>query len=143
MIDIRKASDGDACALQAIYQQCIVTAAWQTRAATAIPDFASVSIDETIWVAVDADQQVLALLAVQDAGAYVHHLYVDPQAQGQGLGKALLLHLQSYLAFPWRLKCVAENHDALKFYQHLGWQEIEQGHSEDGVYWLLEHTGPL
>ncbi|MFZ6745146.1 GNAT family N-acetyltransferase [Undibacterium sp. JH2W] len=143
MIHIRKASDGDACALQAIYQQCVITAVWQTRSAENIPDFTSASIGETVWVAVDATDQAVALVAVQDAGAYIHHLYVDPEAQGQGMGKALLQHLQTYLAFPWRLKCVAENHDALKFYQHLGWQEIEQGHSEDGVYWLLEHTGLL
>lgn len=143
MTTIRRASDPDASALQAIYQKCLVEAAWQQRAVETIPGFADVTHGETVWVAVDAMDHVLAVLAVQEGDAYIHHLYVDPRSQAQGLGRALLQHLQTYLAFPWRLKCVAQNHAALKFYQHLGWREIEQGQGEDGVYYLLEHTGQL
>ncbi|MFZ6777952.1 GNAT family N-acetyltransferase [Undibacterium sp. Ji83W] len=143
MTTIRRASDSDANTLQTIYQKCLVEATWQQRAAEAISSFADVTHGETVWVAVDVRDHVLAVLAVQEGDAYIHHLYVDPQAQAQGLGRALLQHLQTYLAFPWRLKCVAQNHAALKFYRHLGWHESEQGHGEDGVYYLLEHTGPL
>lgn len=129
--------------MQAIYRDCVIAAAWQIRDAATIPDFACVSIGETVWIAVDATDQVMALVAVQDAAAYIHHLYVAPAAQGRGLGRALLLHLQTYLPFPWRLKCVAKNHAALKFYQHLGWRQIEHGQGDDGMYYLLEHPGPL
>lgn len=143
MTGIRRASDSDASALQAIYQKCLVEAAWQQRTADTIPGFADATHSETVWVAVDVRDHVLAVLAVQEGDAYIHHLYVDPRAQAQGLGRALLEHLQTYLAFPWRLKCVAQNHAALKFYRHLGWYEIEQGRGEDGIYYLLEHAGPL
>ena len=143
MTTIRRASDPDANTLQTIYQKCLVEAAWQQRAAETIPSFSDVTRGETVWVAVGACDQILAVLVVQEAGAYIHHLYVDPQAQAQGLGRALLQHLQTYLAFPWRLKCVAQNHAALKFYRHLGWYEIEQGQGDDGVYYMLEHVGPL
>jgi len=140
---MRLATGSDASALQAIYLQCVVRAAWQQRAAESIPDFAQVSRDETVWLAVDECDDAVAILAVQEAQAYIHHLYVAPDMQGRGLGKALLQHLQTSLPFPWYLKCVAQNHAALGFYKHLGWQQIEQGQGEDGIYYLLEHSGPI
>ncbi|WP_170133480.1 GNAT family N-acetyltransferase [Undibacterium pigrum] len=143
MTIIRKACEQDADALQAIYRECVITAAWQQRAADTIPDFAQVSRGETVWLAVDDNDNARAVLAVQEAGAYIHHLYVAPDMQGRGLGKALLQHLQTCIPFPWRLKCVAKNHVALGFYEHLGWHQIEQGQGEDGIYYLLEHTGPI
>ena len=143
MIIIRKACAQDASVLQTIYRRCVIEAGWRQPTAGVSEDFADVTKGETIWIAVDAQNKPLAVLAVQEGDAYIHHLYVDPQAQGQGLGRALLQHLQSRLAFPWRLKCVAQNHDALKFYARMGWHEIEQGLGEDGLYYLLEHAGPL
>ncbi|MFZ6770819.1 GNAT family N-acetyltransferase [Undibacterium sp. Di26W] len=142
MTHIRLATDADAAQLQEIYRHCIIEAPWQVRPAEAIPDFAAISRDEVIWVAVDAQHQVLALLAVQPEHAYIHHLYVHPRAQGQGLGRALLVFLQAHVAFPWRLKCVLNNTAGMAFYRHLGWQELQQDHGADGVYCLLEHAGP-
>ncbi|MFZ6677033.1 GNAT family N-acetyltransferase [Undibacterium sp. Tian12W] len=135
---IRLASEKDAAALQEIYRLCIIEATWQIRPPGTIPDFAAVSGGETIWVAVDSSDQVLALLAVQEEHAYIHHLYVHPMVQGQGAGRALLQHLQAHLAFPWQLKCVASNHAAIAFYRHLGWRELEMGTGEDGSYYLLQ-----
>ena len=143
MITIRKAEAQDAVHLQHIYKKCFLLAAWQIRELATIPDFKSVSAGEMIWVVTDMQGQPGALLAVQEGSAYIHHLYVLPEHQGKGWGRALLQHLQTYLPFPWQLKCVANNHAALYFYQHLGWYEIEQGQGEDGSYYLLEHAGPL
>ncbi|MFZ6710162.1 GNAT family N-acetyltransferase [Undibacterium sp. TC9W] len=132
---IRLASEKDAAALQEIYRLCIIEATWQIRPSETIPDFAAVSCGETIWVAVDSSDQVLA---VQDEHAYIHHLYVHPLVQGQGAGWALLQHLQAHLACPWQLKCVASNHAAMAFYRHLGWRELEKETGEDGSYYLLK-----
>lgn len=141
MTHIRWATGADAAQLQDIYRHCIIEAPWQVRPADGIPDFAAISRDEVIWVAVDEQDQLLALLAVQPEHAYIHHLYVHPRAQGQGLGRALLVFLQAHMAFPWRLKCVLDNTAGMAFYRRLGWKELQQGHGADGVYCLLEHVG--
>ncbi|BBB58437.1 acetyltransferase [Undibacterium sp. KW1] len=138
MIAIRLASEKDAAALQEIYRLCIIEATWQIRPSETIPDFVAVSCGETIWVAVDSSDQVQALLAVQEDHSYIHHLYVHPLAQGRGAERALLQHLQTQLACPWQLKCVASNHAAMAFYRHLGWRELEAGTGEDGSYYLLQ-----
>lgn len=138
MTHIRLATAADAAQLQEIYRHCIVEAPWQLRPVEAIPEFAAISRDEMIWVAVDAQEQVLALLAVQPENSYIHHLYVHPRAQNQGLGRALLVFLQAHLAFPWRLKCVLNNSAGMAFYRRLGWQELQQGHGADGLFSLLE-----
>ncbi|MBC3916908.1 GNAT family N-acetyltransferase [Undibacterium sp. CY18W] len=141
LTNIRLATGADAAQLQDIYRHCIVEAPWQVRPAEAIPDFSAISRDEVIWVAVDAQDQVLALLAVQQERAYIHHLYVHPRAQGRGLGRALLVFLQTHMAFPWRLKCVLNNKAGMAFYQRLGWLELQQGHGADGLFVLLECSG--
>ena len=151
MTVIRPSQIQDAAQIQDIYQRCIIEAVWQLRPAHAIPDFASVSQGELVLVASDgpedtqvpAADKILAVLAVQVADSYIHHLYVHPEAQGRGLGKSLLLYLQDFLPFPWRLKCVTNNHAALAFYRYLGWREIASGHSADGPYVLLELSAPL
>ncbi|MFZ6731090.1 GNAT family N-acetyltransferase [Undibacterium sp. Ji42W] len=122
--------------MQEIYQLCIIEAAWQIRPPVTIPDFTAVSCGETIRVAVDASDNVPALLAVQEAHAYIHPQYVHPGAQDQGLGRALLQHL--HLAFPWQRKCVANNQAGMVFYRGLGWRELEIATAEDASYCLLQ-----
>ncbi|MFZ6654554.1 GNAT family N-acetyltransferase [Undibacterium sp. TJN19] len=149
MTIIRPSTIQDAAQIQGIYQHCVIDAAWQIRPAHAIADFASSSQGELVLVATDGpgqgqtSEKILAVLAVQVADSYIHHLYVHPEAKGRGLGKSLLLYLQDFLPFPWRLKCVTNNHAALAFYQHLGWREVASGHSVDGPYVLLELSAPL
>ncbi|WP_374356821.1 N-acetyltransferase family protein [Chitinimonas sp.] len=137
-LTIRAAEPGDGPALQAIFAACISQADWLPACARLQTDFAAVSQGETIWVAVAADGSICGLVAIQLHDAYLHHLFVAPTAQGQGIGRALLQSLRGWLAPPWQLKCVRANRLAMRFYLANGWQEIGAGESEHGAYALLE-----
>ncbi|MBB5203133.1 GNAT superfamily N-acetyltransferase [Inhella inkyongensis] len=141
MTRIRRAEPQDATALQALYARCIAQADWLPEAARQAPNFAAVSVGETVLVAEGRDGALLGLVSVQPDDPFVHHLYVDPQAQGLGLGRALLAALDPLLPKPWRLKCVARNRQALRFYAREGWQEEGRGESSDGPYLLLRKNG--
>ncbi len=138
MLDIRPAQAEDATALQAIYANCISNAAWLPESARQETDFAAVSSGETILLAQTSRGDVLGFISVQTAPAFIHHLYIAPQAQGAGIGRDLLRALQATLATPWQLKCVRANHAALGFYLSIGWQEVGSGSSEHGAYALLQ-----
>lgn len=87
-----------------------------------------------------------ALLAVQDGvttgfciyfrefstwrcrpGIYVQDLFINAACRGRGLGRALLTHATSHARDAWqaaylRLAVHVMNHDAVKFYQALGFE---------------------
>lgn len=57
----------------------------------------------------------------EENGWAVHDLYIDPGAQGRGLGTALLRRaMEAAGAAPLRLRCFARNHAARGFYERRG-----------------------
>ena len=76
-------------------------------------------------VAVDADDAPLGFIA-QDAGE-IHMLFISPDAQGRGVGSALLEHVaQDHLEL--RLDVNEQNPSALAFYIAKGFKQV--GRSE-------------
>lgn len=138
MFTIREASSQDTPLLSQIFQTCSQQADWLPEAAKERADFANDTQGESIWVAVDDNEQLLGFISVWMPDSFIHHLYIVPRAQCQGIGSALLASLTGRVPRPWRLKCVQANTRALDFYQTQGWQKIEAGHSPTGDYWLLE-----
>jgi GNAT superfamily N-acetyltransferase len=141
LIAPKRADDTDA--VQALFALCVSTAQWLPDTSRAKTTFADVSVGESIWLARataanDASQALLGFVSVQTEAPYIHHLYVHPTARGQGVGKALLQSMQSWLPSPWHLKCVRANHAAMAFYQSQGWIEVGGGVSDDGAYALLQ-----
>ncbi|SHI19049.1 GNAT family N-acetyltransferase [Ferrimonas marina] len=71
------------------------------------------------------DGEVTAFVAVNKVSPGIHALYVEPQSQGQGLGRALMETAQTYLqqlgVKRATLHC-AVNRPAQHFYRALGWQ---------------------
>lgn len=92
---------------------------------------------EVVHVAREAGA-ILGFISVWAPDRFIHHLYIDTARQSRGAGSRLLdFALRSYPA-PLRLKCVAQNERARRFYLHRGWSVIGGGLSEDGNYLLLE-----
>ena len=91
----------------------------------------------TVWdwaqvVTIDGD--IVAYLAA--IGAHVDMLYVDPDHQGQGLGRLLLEAMLARPLRPVTLHVHAENHPARRFYERFGfrpagsrWDEQDQAQS--------------
>ncbi|WP_167051150.1 GNAT family N-acetyltransferase [Salinibacterium sp. ZJ77] len=75
-------------------------------------------VEPGVTVLVEAGEQPVAFVAF-DADI-IRHLAVHPDAQGRGLGRAIVDAAVPHLAEP-RLWCLEENHAALVFYARTGW----------------------
>jgi ribosomal protein S18 acetylase RimI-like enzyme len=93
---------------------------------------------EEIHVAILADE-VVGFVSVWPAERFVHHLYVAPDCQSRGIGRALLARCEERYGLPLSLKCETANIRALRFYERLGWAGGEAGVGPDGEWrrmWL-------
>ncbi|MGC1183977.1 MAG: GNAT family N-acetyltransferase [Candidatus Dormiibacterota bacterium] len=79
-----------------------------------------------VWV-VEMNGVVHAFLALSPDHTSVNHLYVDPQAQGVGLGTELLQLAKVRSPGRLRLWAFQRNHRARTFYERRGFEAIEFG----------------
>jgi GNAT superfamily N-acetyltransferase len=85
-------------------------------------------------------ERIVGLAQFCRADRYLWYLFIDPTAQGTGVGSALLAAVEETMGFPLRLRTLAVNERALKFYLRRGFK-IHSGWVEDGwhggsVVWL-------
>lgn len=111
---------------------------WVDPALFQLTDFAPQTQGETIWVAALAEGPVVGFISVWQPTCFVHHLFVAPSYQGQGIGQQLLASLTSWLPLPYTLKCLTRNTRALAFYQKNGWRQVGSGGQGDDAYQLLQ-----
>jgi putative acetyltransferase len=78
-------------------------------------------VDE-VWLAEDPEQALLGFVAFREG--WIDHLYVDPDHQGQGLGR-ILLAKPMRLRQSRRLWTFQKNARARAFYEAHGFQPIE------------------
>ncbi len=109
---------------------------WLDPSKWSLEDFEKFTQDEVIFVA-EQDQQYLGFASIYLQDNFLHHLFVAPNVQNQGVGAALLHSAEQLFTGAGYLKCLTENHQALNFYQKYHWKIIEIGHSEDGDYYLM------
>lgn len=106
-----------------------------------LEDFDAVTRDEIIWVA-EEDGHRLGFAAVYVNDNFLHSLFVAPDAQGKGVGSALLKKVQSEFTRTGSLKCLVQNRHAQAFYLHHGWHVEAEGVSPDGDYLLMHYRLP-
>jgi ribosomal protein S18 acetylase RimI-like enzyme len=111
---------------------------WLDPESLELDDFAVQTEGEVIHLAEDDQGRLLGFISVWEPEAFVHHLFIAPEHQRKGIGRALLADLQMRLAGPFKLKCMMANQPALDFYRMLGWTELEIGTTEEGDYFLME-----
>lgn len=80
-----------------------------------------------IWVAV-LDNKPAGFIGLLDN--FVGALFIDPQAQGRGIGRALIQHAAK-LRDRLELEVFAENQGAYLFYTKLGFKEISRRSEDD------------
>lgn len=137
MVTIRPAISSDSNELQALFEQFVRDADWLPEGSNSDMDFAKATDGERVYVAVSKDGQILGAITVWEPESFIHCLFVDHQWQGQGIGTLLLESLVPWLAFPWKLKCLASNRRALEFYRRRRWKKQETGIGDQGTYFLL------
>lgn len=106
------------------------------------PAFDAVTEDEHILVA-EIDGRIAGFVAVYTAENFLHHLYVDPDVIGRGLGAALLDEALRRFGPALSLKCQTRNQPARAFYRKSGWLEDEEPGGADSLgAWLFIRSPP-
>ena len=140
MHTVIEAAASDRLAIERLYADAIGSAAWLPPHARLRVKFTEVSNVEMVHVIKAGAGELAGFVSVYKPESFVHHLFVAPQYQRQGLASSLLSSLHTWLPLPWRLKCIRGNTDALSFYAVAGWKEVGVGENEDGQYLVLEYN---
>jgi len=113
------------------------------RSATGLPDinpsiqeFMGMLNGEVIFTA-SISNKLVGFVAVWEKENFIHHLYIHPDFQNQGIGVALVNTCKQYFGLPLSLKCVEKNTQACRFYKNNGWHAIDKGIGPEGAYILF------
>lgn len=99
--------------------------------------FDTVTRNEHILVA-EIGGCVAGFAAVYKPENFLHHLYIDPDRAGRGIGVALLGEVMKRFGPALSLKCQTRNLTARAFYRKCGWLEEERCGGADGIgSWLF------
>jgi GNAT superfamily N-acetyltransferase len=139
----RNAADIDAAA--AIYQRSGGAAfTWRPRDHFRAEDFKLFALDEDVWLAFMGEAPV-GILSLMREENFIHCLYVDPDAQGLGVGRALVAHVRRAVGQPLTLKLDLPNRRAIAFYEKTGWERLtgldDQGVDDMGIKWARYRLG--
>ncbi|MGL5947587.1 MAG: GNAT family N-acetyltransferase [Aeromonas sp.] len=125
---LRTATAADASPLATLYWQARCrTFPWVNPAQFAVADFSPHTQGEQIWLAqARATGVYLGFISLWAPDNFIHHLYVAPDGQRGGLGRALLALVAQQASGRLSLKVASANHPAQAFYTHLGWAASEE-----------------
>ncbi|WFR97358.1 GNAT family N-acetyltransferase [Rhizobium tumorigenes] len=110
------------------------TFTWVDPARFLLEDFATHSKGESIFVCEDAGGTIAGFIAILNADAFIHMLYISAGWQGAGAGTALLQALPGWPRRRYRLKCLVKNKAARRFYEQRGFVVTGLGTSAEGDY---------
>ncbi|MBA4850652.1 GNAT family N-acetyltransferase [Emticicia sp. BO119] len=85
------------------------------------------------------DEVVIGFISAYQPDNFIHHLYVNNEFQGQGIGTMLLNTMLENLQAPVRLKCLKKNKAGMAFYERNGFVRKETGVSLEGVFIVFEY----
>ena len=141
-VTIRPIKPGDEARCAAIMSRAMRQAFhWAHVPDTDVASFRAATTGETVLVA-ETNGLVVGFAAIYDPGCFLHHLYVDTDAQGAGIGKALLAEAIRSAGPSLSLKCQVRNDKARRFYRACGWVEDEApgGEDEYGAWLMIRAT---
>lgn len=111
---------------------------WLPADSFLLSDFDMQTEGETIWVARMVQGHLAGFISVWMPDSFIHHLFIHPEFQRQGVGTLLLEGLPQWGHIRYQLKCLTQNEGALAFYRKNGFTRVGSGVSESGDYLLLE-----
>ncbi|HXC53977.1 MAG TPA: GNAT family N-acetyltransferase [Rhizomicrobium sp.] len=111
---------------------------WRPESHFRAADFRMFAQDEEVWLAL-MGEALVGILAVFRPENFIHCLYVDPDAQRLGVGRALVAHVRRLAGAPLTLKLDVPNRRAIRFYEATGWHRLtgldDQGVDDAGITW--------
>ena len=141
---LRVAVPADREVLADVYVMCRrATFSWLDPAQFQRSDFVEDTEGERVVVC-EAAGRIVGFSGTWLPDNFLHHLFVLPEHQGHGAGLALLRASMRDMTGPVRLKCVALNQRAVRFYSKLG--GVIEGTSQDGPegpYHTIRLPNPL
>ena len=111
---------------------------WRSPGYFQADDFKRFAEEEDVFLA-RAGEALVGILSLFRSDNFVHCLYVDPDAQGLGVGRALVAHVRRETGKPLTLKLDTPNVKAIAFYEATGWRRMtgpeDFGTDLEGVNW--------
>jgi len=133
---VRRASAGELKAAADLYVRAGNAAfTWRPKNWFHARDFLRFAEEEEVYVAVSRDA-LLGILSFFRPHNFIHCLYVDPAAQGFGIGSALLKAAEGFADGPLSLKVDEPNAKARAFYAKHAFIEAGETGVTQGVRWL-------
>jgi GNAT superfamily N-acetyltransferase len=124
-LTIRKAENAAELADAAALYERAGTAAftWRPKGYFRADDFIRFADEEEVWLAL-ASGALLGILSLFRPENFIHCLYVEPDAQRLGVGRALVDHLRAVTGQALTLKLDTPNKKAIAFYEATGWHQM-------------------
>lgn len=139
-MQIRKMKHSDQITVAKIYQEDR-TRYFPWVAAPDLTDFKRDSQREAVFVA-EINGDIAGFVSLNRVMSFIHLLFVAPAYQHQGVGHALIDMMRREASGPLTLKCVIDNVEALKFYDHEGFIIKREDHlAVPANYTLIDMTG--
>lgn len=139
-MNIRTAGESDYPDLRVIYLESRRKSFhWADADKMSIEDFDKDTEDEYILLA-EEDNRILGFASLYLPDNFIHNLFVHPDFSGKGVGGQLLKASIEKMNKPLRLKCVSENHKAMRFYESKGWKKVVEEGKPGEKYWVMEYN---
>jgi GNAT superfamily N-acetyltransferase len=136
MLTIRRMRPEELDACAALYDRVVrATFTWFSELGDQAAKFASEAGEEEVYVAL-SEGRLVALAAFYRPDNFLHSLYVDYDAHGQGVGSALMAHIEAIADGPVSLKVQTRNTQARRFYERKGLRIVEEGADSDESRWV-------
>lgn len=117
---------------------------WRPEEHFRVEDFRLFAQDEEVWLAL-LGEALVGTLSIFRPENFIHCLYVDPDAQHLGVGRALVAHVRRVADAPLTLKLDVPNRRAIAFYEATGWQRMtgldDLGTDDFGINWARYRLG--
>lgn len=135
-VTIRRARDDELVLCADLYQRSGNDAfTWRPKNWFKAADFLGFAKTEEVYVA-ESRGAIVGILSFFRPSNFVHSLYVDPAAQGFGIGTALIAAVAKIADGPLSLKVDEPNTRARAFYETRGFVDAHETGLDQGIRWL-------